>query len=662
MSSFKKLKSSDVTLSPYVANKQWSLDICAYPEDDSYFTIYKGTKLTSSFDPYNDPVTEGQYEGLIYDSINHMFYQSYSGSLLNTHSLANSLFYESASEQRRTESYFVYNENPAFISNFPSGSNDGIRVLIVNQNIFGSQILPYHFNLSSSVYNIIDDGKGNIYDTLNSNTHIGNIFYSHGISVITNPDYQLMFPLPPLAKNDFYTYKLSDPDKPISPLDNDVARSGVLDPSTIVLFGDQVSNFTMNLNGTGSVTASSTGLYEVNYTVEADLNNECDNLISNNAKISVVITEPDCDFSFTAVFVPPTTTTTTSTSTTTSTTSTTTSTTTTAPTTTTTTSSPTTTTTTEAPTTTTTTLAPTTTTTTEAPTTTTTTTEAPTTTTTTEAPTTTTTTETPTTTTTTETPTTTTTEAPTTTTTTTTTTTEAPTSVTLTFVSYDDTLGATFNLSAPVGEAITIDGFTGFGPGWQIFMYDDLECDNLVGSVEAENTVSWAIGESGNKSVLGTQIGDTGIGYKKQNQILIDFTPYNNGSTFEVSGTTVTVVINNDCEAFIPTTSTTTTTEAPTTTTTTAAPTTTTTTTEAPIVYSYTVKLGFDEVGVCSLGNETVFSDSSTFGTGMILYIDSDLETEVTGYFYVYNVDTDEVYNFVDDTGGMVAAPTGFGC
>ena len=146
MSSFKKLKSSDVTLSPYVANKQWSVNQC-YPSSGSYFTIYKGTKLTSSFDPYNDPVTEGQYEGLIYDSINHMFYQSYSGSLLNTHSLASSLFYESASEQRRTESYFVYNENPAFISNFPSGSNDGIRILIVNKNIFGSQILPYHFNL-----------------------------------------------------------------------------------------------------------------------------------------------------------------------------------------------------------------------------------------------------------------------------------------------------------------------------------------------------------------------------------------------------------------------------------------------------------------------------------------------------------------------------------
>jgi GNAT superfamily N-acetyltransferase len=151
MSSFKKLKSSDVTLSPYVANKQWSVNQC-YPSSGSYFTIYKGTKLTSSFDPYNDPVTEGQYEGLIYDSINHMFYQSYSGSLLNTHSLASSLFYESASEQRRTESYFVYNENPAFISNFPSGSNDGIRILIVNKKYRGIGLAKEIINFFSEFF------------------------------------------------------------------------------------------------------------------------------------------------------------------------------------------------------------------------------------------------------------------------------------------------------------------------------------------------------------------------------------------------------------------------------------------------------------------------------------------------------------------------------
>ena len=145
MSSFKKLNSSDVTTVPYAANKQWDLDFCAYPSDDSYLTIYKGTKFTSSFDPhldprnvnqFIDPITEGVYERLIYDSINHMFYQSYSGSLLNTSSLANSLFYESASEQRRTQSYFNYNENPALIKNFPSGNLEGIRVLSINQSIF----------------------------------------------------------------------------------------------------------------------------------------------------------------------------------------------------------------------------------------------------------------------------------------------------------------------------------------------------------------------------------------------------------------------------------------------------------------------------------------------------------------------------------------------
>jgi len=356
MSSFKKLKSSDVTLSPYIANKQWSVNQC-YPSSGSYFTIYKGTNLTSSFNSFTDPVTEEQYERLVYDSINHLFYQSYNGDTLNTQSLSVSLFYESSSEQRPTNSYFVYNENPAFITNYPSGANAGIRVLTINQDIYGSQILPYNFKLSSSAYYVKDDGNGNLYDIASEPVHIGNVFYPQGISVITNPDYQLMFPLPPLANNDYYIYKLSDPDKPIYPLDNDIARSGVLDPSTIILSGSQSSNFNINLNGTGSVTASAIGAYEVYYTVEADLNNGCDNLISNKAKILVNIISDDIPLTTTTTSAPTTTTTT-------------------APTTTTTTATPTTTTT----------AAPTTTTTTATPTTTTTTTEVPTTTTTTASP------------------------------------------------------------------------------------------------------------------------------------------------------------------------------------------------------------------------------------------------------------------------------------
>jgi len=339
MSSFKKLKSSDVSLIPYTANKQWNLDFCSYPSDDSYITIYKGTNLTSSFNPDTEPVTENQYERLVYDSINHLFYQSYSGSLLNTSSLANSLFYESASQQRPTNSYFNYNEDAALIKNYPSGSNEGIRVLAVNQNIFGSQILPYNFQLSSSIYNIIDDGRGNLFDInpsfqnnnyvlidyidndyfiseISNSIHIGNIFYSHGLAIITNQDYQNIFPLPPLAINNEYTFISGDLDKTFTPLNNDITRSGTLIPSSIILSGSQSSYFNINSLGTGSITTDLPGVYEVYYTVEANLNNECNNLISNKSRIRVNIIL-DCELEGSAIYIaPPTTTSTTTTTTT----------------------------------------------------------------------------------------------------------------------------------------------------------------------------------------------------------------------------------------------------------------------------------------------------------------------------------------------------------
>ena len=119
-----------------------------------------------------------------------MFYQTYSGSL-NTSSLANSLYYESASQQRPTSSYFIYNNNDRLIKNFPTASNSIIRVISVNQNVYGNKVLPNTFALTSSAYDVKDDGYGNLYD---GTTHIGNIFYAHGIAVITNQDYKQMFP------------------------------------------------------------------------------------------------------------------------------------------------------------------------------------------------------------------------------------------------------------------------------------------------------------------------------------------------------------------------------------------------------------------------------------------------------------------------------------
>ena len=240
--------------------------------------------------------------------------------------------YYSASQQRPTSSYFVYNDNDRLVTAFPTGAMEGIRVLAINQNIYGNKVLPGNFQVSSSAYNIKDDAYGNLYNYSGSKTHVGNIFYAHGYAVITNQDYQLMFPLPPIAKNNSGSFLTTDVPKTISASLNDYARSGTLNNSSIILSGSTSGpGYSWASIGGGNVrlTTTTPGTYTVYYTIGANIAGSCaDQLRSNKAKITAIVTAP-----------------TTTTTTTTTTTSTTTTTTTLAPTTTTTTSTTTTTTT-----------------------------------------------------------------------------------------------------------------------------------------------------------------------------------------------------------------------------------------------------------------------------------------------------------------------------
>jgi len=228
MASFKKLSTPDVFVVPYTANKNWDLDFACVPQDGAYFTILKGKNINGDIDLVNGPITEGQYESLVYRQINHLYYQYHSSSILNSHSLLDSLYYESymtESSTISTGSYFDFNENPSFVNNFPTSSNDIIRVMSFNQNIYGEQIKPNNFILTASgSYQLADDGYGNIYDIsftgyyvqpgyyappgyiaeLQNKVHVGNIFYSQGLVVITNQNYKCFLPTPPNAINDYF--------------------------------------------------------------------------------------------------------------------------------------------------------------------------------------------------------------------------------------------------------------------------------------------------------------------------------------------------------------------------------------------------------------------------------------------------------------------------
>jgi hypothetical protein len=206
MSSFKKLNKADVTTVDYSANKRWSFNYTSSVGSD-YVVGYVGKN-----EPFNitgSKTTNGQYQSLVYAEMNHMFYQSYT-NLLDTGSLMFDVTtYESASQQRPTASYFNYNINPLLIKQFPTNAGSTIGVISINQDIFGSKILPHSFLMvSSSNLYIKDDGNGNLYNIAGAKDNyidlnyvtlvyfasssilpagtefVGNIFYAHGLIVL----------------------------------------------------------------------------------------------------------------------------------------------------------------------------------------------------------------------------------------------------------------------------------------------------------------------------------------------------------------------------------------------------------------------------------------------------------------------------------------------
>lgn len=191
MYAYKRFNRSDLITLPYTANKQW--EFFSSNINSSSIYILTGQKMTGSFNPSTDPMTfNGQYQRLVYDYVNSQFYQDFSGSYINTSSLVNSNNYLSASIYRASASYTSPINISYGVKNFPDQVGDTVQVLKIPQAIFGNAINKNSFELSSSVYNITDDGYGNLVDQVSS-SYVGNIFYSQGIAVITNQSYQSYF-------------------------------------------------------------------------------------------------------------------------------------------------------------------------------------------------------------------------------------------------------------------------------------------------------------------------------------------------------------------------------------------------------------------------------------------------------------------------------------
>jgi len=282
---YKTLNPSDITISPYTANKLYTFASSSLTEygivvySGEYEPIInvscsdgpaEGQVPCNPYNPENDVTSNGYARRLIYDSIQKLYYQSFiSGGFSNV--LWTSSSYENYLQTALTSgsNYLtnvrvfgqdsgsggsVYDGGIYESGNYPSDPSL-IRVISIPQDIFGSGIKPGTFEISSSNYLIQDDGQGNLMDnkaitsslyegspytsnvyggnTNRQGIHVGNIIYSHGMVIVTNEDYFCFYPSEPVAQNNSYVLLNVQPTKSLAVLSNDFDNCNELNTGSL---------------------------------------------------------------------------------------------------------------------------------------------------------------------------------------------------------------------------------------------------------------------------------------------------------------------------------------------------------------------------------------------------------------------------------------------
>lgn len=233
----------------------------------------------------NGPVTitgSVAQETINYISVRSSFYSNY---------LTGSIPQSASAAENYLQSTAAIGSNDADVRYFPTESGATIKAISIPRSVYGQQISKNSFILSSSLYYIVDDANGNIVDTANGRAHVGNIIYGQGIVIITNPNYQDVFPTPPTAVNDTAVFKDVDSPKTIDILANDISGSCPIDSGSVILSGSNSIYYTVNLNGTITLNTSTAGSYDVYYTVDSNCGGGTCPIPSNQALVTVTVLE-----------------------------------------------------------------------------------------------------------------------------------------------------------------------------------------------------------------------------------------------------------------------------------------------------------------------------------------------------------------------------------
>lgn len=157
MSVFVRLNKQDAFVVPYTAHKSFSISSTLESGSVGLDFLY-GTKDRSTLFNVNEAYSNGTYERLVYDSINHIYYSNFTGSTQESGSFEN------------------YNQSTLYyVKDIDKSQGGHVFVFSVKRDYFGEAINPGTFRFySGSTFAIIDDAEGNLI--MSSSTSVEDVY------------------------------------------------------------------------------------------------------------------------------------------------------------------------------------------------------------------------------------------------------------------------------------------------------------------------------------------------------------------------------------------------------------------------------------------------------------------------------------------------------
>ena len=195
MSTFKQFLASDIIVTPFEVNKGFTFNGDDFTDPDISIDRFLGQNIQSNpFISGSNPTTgfiSVEDQELIYNSVKELYYSNHLSSSysdnLNTASLVPGRDTEGDRLVGTTQSdgrYYNYPQTDlTFEKYFPTGSTNIVGVISIPSRLYGNYIQPNSFEYTAPSGSITDDGEGNI---IYNNQICGNIFYAHGIIVLTS--------------------------------------------------------------------------------------------------------------------------------------------------------------------------------------------------------------------------------------------------------------------------------------------------------------------------------------------------------------------------------------------------------------------------------------------------------------------------------------------